>query len=292
MPPAAGRIRRHPVKTWALVLMLGLAQPGSPVSRLSLEMPGVGAKTRSSLLDPRLALVGAADFNTNAILKLMLRPSSLRAEGSPEKLEGFAGQAQTWSFIGPIAMATAPPDFGAAAGRSDLVWYEFAHAIVNPLTEMHRVEVAESAQLLEPIREGMARQGFTQWPIVVNEHIVRALTVVLIRQQRGEEAAAEALRRDVESCFIYLPPLVRWLDEYSLTRSKYPAFSDFYPVMLNVLTSRARAHAAGRFHPACELPPLQGASICPGSLQAAGSHGGGKPLQEEPRRSGHSRGAS
>jgi uncharacterized protein DUF4932 len=174
--------------------------------------------------------------------------------GLAEKPELTDAGTRAWSLLSPTAVVGGLPDFGTSDRISDLVLHDFAHAIVNPLTERYRDEVLQSATLLGPIREEMAWQGFTEWSIVVNEHIVRALTVVLIRQQRGDMAAVTALNREVENCFIYLPPLVQWLDEYSQRRSRYPKLSDFYPVMLQVLSSRARAQAAGRFLPACQVP--------------------------------------
>jgi hypothetical protein len=127
---------------------------------------------------------------------------------------------------------------------------EIAHTLVDPLTELHGRELQRSESLMTPIRDKMTKQGYASWKVVVNEHIVRAIVVRRIGWRQGDEAAREAQWREVNSGFIYLPLFVQWLGEFDRERSKYPRFSDFYPVLLKVLESRAGAQASGRFLPA------------------------------------------
>lgn len=155
-----------------------------------------------------------------------------------------------WVLITAMALASVKDVDPSARIPDEAILHEIAHTLVDPLTELHGGELQRSEGLMMPIRDKMMKQGYASWKRVVNEHIVRAVVVQRMRRQQGAEAAREAQEREVENGFIYLPPLVEWLGEYERERSKYPRFSDFYPVLLRVLESRAGAQASGRFQPA------------------------------------------
>lgn len=58
--------------------------------------------------------------------------------------------------------------------------HEFSHSFVNPLTSEHMDIVEATKSLHKPIRKQMSRQAYTNWETVINEHIVRANTALMI----------------------------------------------------------------------------------------------------------------
>ena len=110
------------------------------------------------------------------------------------------------------------------------VWHEFGHSFVNPLTERYDHEITASERLFEPIKQDMEVQAYGEWSICVNEHIIRAINVLLIEQNIGEKEAAKLLQRELANKFIYIEPIIEKLKEFEQQRdSQNITFSNFYP---------------------------------------------------------------
>jgi hypothetical protein len=108
--------------------------------------------------------------------------------------------------------------------------------VINPLTEAHATEVRASDSLMAAVRDSMGREGYGRWASVVNEHVIRAITIRLRARTRGESAAAAALEAQLARGYRYLPRLVAALrDEYEPARTRYPSIVEFYPRLLAAL---------------------------------------------------------
>jgi hypothetical protein len=120
----------------------------------------------------------------------------------------------------------------------NLVWHEFGHSFVNPLTDKHADKVATSARLFNPIRKQMRRQAYTCWRRVVNEHIIRAIEVRLMELHLSSRHANLILEHNLKLDFIYIEPLVEKLKEFEKLRDETGiTFSEFYPELLNVFSN-------------------------------------------------------
>ncbi|MCL2652000.1 MAG: DUF4932 domain-containing protein [Candidatus Azobacteroides sp.] len=120
----------------------------------------------------------------------------------------------------------------------DLVWHEFGHAFVNPLTDKYFDKVGALNKLFEPIRENMANQAYGRWGSCVNEHVIRAINVRLFELHLGSQEAKNLLQQELRSRFIYIEPLVEKLKDFEVQRdNNNVTFTEFYPELLNVLDS-------------------------------------------------------
>jgi len=114
-----------------------------------------------------------------------------------------------------------------------VVWHEFSHSFVNPITEKFIDEVNKYSKLFVPISKVMRKQAYGEWEICVNEHIVRAVVAKLTEKFVSKEAAEEILSKEVRSGFVYIRGIYDIIGKYDKNRDKYPIFSDIYPEILD-----------------------------------------------------------
>jgi hypothetical protein len=146
-----------------------------------------------------------------------------------------------FSVQGPIAAAGDGLSFGDQRSFTYLVWHEFSHSFVNPLTRAHLRQVQRYEALYEPMAEAMRRQAYGNWESTVNEHIVRAVTTRLAYLHYGAEAGDRALRAEQERGFSYVAALAAALERYEAARDVYPTLNDFYPELLAALPAQPAA---------------------------------------------------
>lgn len=134
-----------------------------------------------------------------------------------------------YSIIGPSGInPQRQPTFGDYANLRYLVWHEFSHSFVNPLTEKYLREVNQYQSLYQPLDKEMIKLAYGNWPGMVSELIVRAITIRLATRELGEEAGQICLTEERQRGFSYIQMLVDRLKHYESQRDRYPAFKDFY----------------------------------------------------------------
>ena len=143
------------------------------------------------------------------------------------------GSLETYSIVGPLSQSRGNPDFGDYDRLQDLIVHEFAHSPVNPLGEANSDLVQQYAARFEPLRAAMEKAGaYDTWAIVVDEHIVRAVTARIAANRFGEIAGDAAVNTEVKRGFAFVPALVERLRRYESDRGRWPMLKDYYPQLL------------------------------------------------------------
>jgi hypothetical protein len=94
----------------------------------------------------------------------------------------------------------------------ELVAHEMAHSYVNPVVERHAEVLTKAAQpLFEREQAMMEKQKYPSAKIMVEESLVRAITVFCTRDRVNPEAASELAHKDVALGFVWLTELCAWL---------------------------------------------------------------------------------
>ena len=151
--------------------------------------------------------------------------------GFGPSLERSDGSRDIFSIIGPKSIVGLPV-FGSSEDFRYLIWHEFAHAYVNPLTDEHLTQVSKYQHLYPPIQNDMQKMAYPNWEVSVNEHIVRAVTIRLAAQALGAEEGARRLETERSQGFRYIDLLVSGLEQYETQRGTYPSFAEFYPELI------------------------------------------------------------
>lgn len=93
-----------------------------------------------------------------------------------------------------------------------LLAHELAHSYINPIIHAHVPEVSGAATALDAAALAMAKQHYTTREIVADEALVRAVTVIYLRDQVSSAAAAASLAEQQQLGFAWTPALVAALD--------------------------------------------------------------------------------
>lgn len=152
------------------------------------------------------------------------------------------GKTDIYNILSAKNVQNGKPSFGSIGNIEYLVWHEFGHSFVNYLTRDNQSLVAEYENLFDPIKDQMSAQAYGNWNTVVNEHVIRAITLKLIEEKYGEDAATNMFYREISRSFYYIEPLWKQLDIYCNNRNTYKSFSDFYPVLIQESFDKAQNH--------------------------------------------------
>jgi hypothetical protein len=122
-----------------------------------------------------------------------------------------AGSADVYA----IMWLEAPDQDGVPApgpSTEELLVHEFAHTYVNPVIRDHLDSFDGSSPLLDAAAPAMAQQAYPTREIVVDESIVRALTVLYLRDEVSLEAAQASLANQIGLGFTWTRDLALALD--------------------------------------------------------------------------------
>ncbi|MEM8741947.1 MAG: DUF4932 domain-containing protein, partial [Pseudomonadota bacterium] len=135
----------------------------------------------------------------------------------------------TFVILAPRHTAGSGFAFGHQSSLELLLWHEFSHSFVNPLSEIYVDKLFESRLLAIPIDQQMRNMNYPNWITIVNEHVVRAITTRLAYQERGQVLGDAEREKEKNRGFIYLDAILEQLALYETSRTQYPTFADFYP---------------------------------------------------------------
>ena len=122
------------------------------------------------------------------------------------------------------------PLYQPSVSTTDLILHEFAHGFVNPKVDSSRDRLQTFSHLYLPIEESMKSQGYWDWHGVLNEHLVRAAVIEMIRNQEGNELAENIYyRKEMGRRFIYIDLLLKRLNSHN------DSFTSFVSVLPEIL---------------------------------------------------------
>ena len=186
-----------------------------------------------------------AYFGTRQISYHLVLSPLLHHGGFGPHIGRPGGPYDVYTLLGPTDATHGLPEYGPRDQLLQIIWHEFSHAFVNPLSEEYYPMLRPHADLFAPLAEQMASIGYTNWLDCANEHLIRAVTARLAHHYLGAEAGRRALREESGRGFRYIHAIARRLEEYESQRDRYPTFATFFPRLITVfaeITPEALAH--------------------------------------------------
>ncbi len=103
-----------------------------------------------------------------------------------------------------------------------LIVHELAHSYVNPVLAEHTAELAPAAaKLYAKVEQPMRAQAYPSWQTMVNESVVRAATVLYLRDRKGAAVADAVLEAEVKRGFLWTKELVKLLSALQRDHQDY-----------------------------------------------------------------------
>ena len=128
-------------------------------------------------------------------------------------------------------------EFNRGALSVNVLFHEFSHPFINPLTEKYREIVNNYQKTYEYLKQFKLpeyRSGYGDWTECVNEHFVRAMAIHLLKKCDREEWARKYLDDDLYCGYKYIPLILEYYTYYDKNRNRYKTFDDFYPSLIKV----------------------------------------------------------
>lgn len=155
--------------------------------------------------------------------------------GFGPSIEYEDGSRDIFSIIGPCSVVGDIPYFLEKEEFESLIFHEFSHSFVNPLSEQSNKEVNECSNLYSPITKEMENMRYGEWEICLNEHLVRSFTTRIVAINQGQEEAKKQEALEIRYGFVYLPLLLEQYKMYEENRSTYKTYKEFYRYLLGYL---------------------------------------------------------
>lgn len=115
---------------------------------------------------------------------------------------------------------------------SCLLFHEFSHSFINPLTDQYNL-ISENNPIFNEVKEKMKKQAYNDNSTIINEHIIRALTMRYIYfSGKEKDYYHRQIQREKDIGFLYIENIINSLIEYENNRTIYKTISDYYPVII------------------------------------------------------------
>jgi len=170
--------------------------------------------------------------------------------GFGPRIERSPGVYDIFSIGGPSKMkAGEPVFFGDSEGLRAIVWHEFSHPFINPMTARHPELISQySATIYSKILNPTGKKSIestadrqTAIEESVNEQVIRAVNIRLVERNISHSLALEKMANEKKRGYLFVDALCLKLAEYEKQREKYPTIESFYPELLKAFGTEVPA---------------------------------------------------
>lgn len=123
--------------------------------------------------------------------------------------------------------------------------HEMAHSYVNPVLDAHAKELEKPmSALFAYVAPQMREAAYPSWKLFANEQVVRATTVLYLRDRKGAQAAADATRDEMHRSFLWTAELADTLAAARKSGGPH-ALEAYVPALVASASELAAKEAAG-----------------------------------------------
>lgn len=121
---------------------------------------------------------------------------------------------------------------------SSFLVHEFSHSFINPLTNKYLL-IQDDDPVFSDIRDKMAELGYRSNKAILNDHIVRAITLRYLFLHRTDISYYnQQLETDENWGFSYIRNILQSLKTYENNRTQYKIMDDFYPLLIQDIVNK------------------------------------------------------
>lgn len=140
------------------------------------------------------------------------------------------------AMVGPDGVTNGIPLFDTTFLEQDLIIHEFGHSYEYAIVERYMPQTLQYEKVLfPPVKTLVENEGYSEWTSFMHELIVRSVTLRIVEQEYGKDAAAGLLAYEKSVGFGYVEYITDELKKYEQQRNKYPTLEDFFPQIIKRL---------------------------------------------------------
>ena len=163
---------------------------------------------------------------------LIFAPAMFPGGGYSVSIEHLNGSLLTYQIIREYGHSTGKPEFHDGESLKALSLHEWGHSLLNPAIDAYPALIRELQPLFEPVADEMRRQAYGNVNFFMYEQVVRGMTSLAVEEFQGKQAAESHIRSHEQQSFYLTRQVMEILRQYQAERNKYPAISDFIPVLV------------------------------------------------------------
>jgi hypothetical protein len=119
-----------------------------------------------------------------------------------------------------------------------MVWHEFLHSFINPVSSARHKEIKKLSKFLKKIPEGY-KTCYDTWTTYFNETLIRAITCRLVFLKYGYKSYDYLLNYEYNAGFIFVEEFAAILcEKFEGYRSRFASFKLFFSSLLDELSIR------------------------------------------------------
>ena len=116
-----------------------------------------------------------------------------------------------------------------------VLFHEYSHSFINPLTDKY-YDLAQgyidSYEKLKKYKLQDFQSGYGEFQECINEHLVRAMSIHLLKKINLIDMANNELNYDLYCGYKFIPRILECYDYYDKNRDKFNTFEQFFPQLL------------------------------------------------------------
>lgn len=115
-----------------------------------------------------------------------------------------------------------------------LALHEWGHSFINPAVEQQKdkIDFYNLQKFFVPVEEIMGKQAYNNVYVFLNEQILRAVTIIAIRDMFKTDLWANQIEYHKDRGFYLTEFTIEQIDYYIDNRDKYKTFNEFIPYIL------------------------------------------------------------
>jgi len=154
------------------------------------------------------------------------------ANGGPSYAADFlppGGKGEIYAIPGVENVDAAGLPVFDTAWRNVLV-HEVVHSYCGPVADKFAPRMEGAArQIYAPVGDAMRRQAYGSWQTMIEQSLVRAVTVRYVTDHDNAAAVQKIIRQENAYSFFWVGDLSDLLGEYRKSGAQYPTFESFMP---------------------------------------------------------------
>ncbi len=164
---------------------------------------------------------------------LVLAPAMFPGGGYGATIEKPDGKKIIYQVVRERGSSENEPEFPSGTSLELLALHEWGHSFVNPSVAKYSnlIDELDLSDFYKPVKKIMRKQAYSSIETFFNEQILRAVTVLAVKDLYDEDLYRDQLKYNTERGFYLTEYTIEQLEYYRNHRDEFNTFDKFIPYL-------------------------------------------------------------